>query len=57
MRKMNSIIMREGDKAAVPAGGALAVDRDIFSEGVTKALSEHPNITIEYGEIAGLPPE
>ena len=57
MRKMNSLIMREGDKAAVPAGGALAVDRDIFSEGVTKALSEHPNITIEYGEIAGLPPE
>lgn len=57
MRKMNSIIMREGDKAAVPAGGALAVDRDIFSEGVTKALSEHPNITIEYGEIVGLPPE
>lgn len=57
MRKMNSIIMREGDKAAVPAGGALAVDRDIFSQGVTKALSEHPNITIEYGEVAGLPPE
>lgn len=57
MRKLNSIIMREGGKAAVPAGGALAVDRDIFSEGVTKALSEHPNITIEYGEIKGLPPE
>lgn len=56
MRKLNSIIMREGGKAAVPAGGALAVDRDIFSEGVTKALSEHPNITIERGEIAGLPP-
>lgn len=57
MRKLNSIIMREGGKAAVPAGGALAVDRDIFSQGVTKALSEHPNITIEYGEISGLPPE
>ncbi len=56
MRKMDSIIMREGDKAAVPAGGALAVDRDIFSGGVTKALSEHPNITIERGEITGLPP-
>jgi methylenetetrahydrofolate--tRNA-(uracil-5-)-methyltransferase len=48
--------MREGGKAAVPAGGALAVDRDIFSQGVTKALSEHPLITIERGEIAGLPP-
>lgn len=57
MRKFNSIIMREGGKAAVPAGGALAVDRDIFSSGVTKALQEHPNITIEYGEIAGLPPK
>jgi len=57
MRKLNSIIMREGGKAAVPAGGALAVDRDIFSAGVTKALQNHPNITIEYGEIAGLPPE
>jgi len=47
--------MREGDKAAVPAGGALAVDRDIFSEGVTKALSEHPNIEIETGEITSIP--
>ena len=55
MRKLNSIIMREGDKAAVPAGGALAVDRDIFSEGVTKALSDHPLITIEKGEIAAIP--
>lgn len=51
MRMMNSLIMREGDKAAVPAGGALAVDRDIFSNNVTTALSEHPNITIERGEI------
>ncbi len=57
MRRMNSLIMREGAKAAVPAGGALAVDRDIFSEGVTKALEDHPLITIEKGEIAGLPPE
>jgi len=57
MRRMDSIIMREGDKAAVPAGGALAVDRDIFSQGVTKALEDHPLITIERGEIDGLPPE
>lgn len=56
MRTLNSLIMREGDKAAVPAGGALAVDRDIFSEGVTKALEKHPNIQIEKGEINGLPP-
>ncbi len=57
MRMCNSIQMREGAKAAVPAGGALAVDRDIFSDGVTRALTEHPLITIERGEIAGLPPE
>ncbi len=56
MRKMNSLIMREADKAAVPAGGALAMDRDIFSEGVTKALENHPLITIERGEIATIPP-
>lgn len=57
MRMCNSIQMREAAKAAVPAGGALAVDRDIFSDGVTKALTEHPLITIQRGEIAGLPPE
>ncbi|MEM6781731.1 MAG: methylenetetrahydrofolate--tRNA-(uracil(54)-C(5))-methyltransferase (FADH(2)-oxidizing) TrmFO, partial [Pseudomonadota bacterium] len=57
MRRCNSIIMREGDKAAVPAGGALAVDRDIFSQGVTKALEDHPLITIEREEVAGLPPQ
>lgn len=57
MRRCNSIIMREAGKAAVPAGGALAVDRDIFSEGVTKALKDHPLITIEREEIKGLPPE
>ena len=57
MRLCNSLIMREGDKAAVPAGGALAVDRNVFSQGVTKALEEHPLITIERGEIKGLPPE
>jgi methylenetetrahydrofolate--tRNA-(uracil-5-)-methyltransferase len=56
MRLCNSLIMREGDRAAVPAGGALAVDREIFSAAVTKALHDHPLITIERGEIAGLPP-
>ncbi len=57
MRRCDSLIMREGDKAAVPAGGALAVDRDHFSEGVTEALCAHPLITVETGEVAGLPPE
>ncbi len=57
MRLCGSLIMREGDKAAVPAGGALAVDRDLFSQGVTDALKDHPLITIEREEIKGLPPE
>jgi methylenetetrahydrofolate--tRNA-(uracil-5-)-methyltransferase len=56
MRLANSLILREGDKAAVPAGGALAVDRDQFSDAVTAALTAHPLITIERGEVAGLPP-
>ncbi|MAM33664.1 MAG: methylenetetrahydrofolate--tRNA-(uracil(54)-C(5))-methyltransferase (FADH(2)-oxidizing) TrmFO [Micavibrio sp.] len=57
MRMCNSLIMEQGDKAAVPAGGALAVDRDIFSQAVTEKLSAHSNIEIERGEVAGLPPE
>ncbi len=56
MRRAGSLILREGDKSAVPAGGALAVDRDQFSEAVTAALTAHPLITIERGEVAGLPP-
>lgn len=56
MRRANSIIMTMGDKHKVPAGSALAVDRDAFAEDVTKTLMAHPNITIERGEIAGLPP-
>ena len=55
MRMMNSLIMREGDKAAVPAGGALAVDREIFSDGVSAALEAHPLITIERGEVTEIP--
>jgi methylenetetrahydrofolate--tRNA-(uracil-5-)-methyltransferase len=56
MRRLDSLIMAEGDAHQVPAGGALAVDRDRFSAAVTAALEAHPNVTIERGEIAGLPP-
>lgn len=56
MRRANSIIMAMGDKHKVPAGSALAVDRDGFSAEVTRLLYAHPNITVERGEIAGLPP-
>ena len=57
MRLMNSIIMREADIHSVPAGGALAVDRDHFSAGVEAALSSHPLITIERDEVEHLPDE
>src|ERR1051325_3683470 len=56
MRRLGSLIMRAADANQVPAGGALAVDRDGFSAAVTRALHEHPRIEISRGEIAGLPP-
>ena len=57
MRAMGSIVMRSADSHQVPAGGALAVDRDGFSEAVEKAVLSHPLVSLERGEIAGLPPE
>ncbi|MEW6020311.1 MAG: methylenetetrahydrofolate--tRNA-(uracil(54)-C(5))-methyltransferase (FADH(2)-oxidizing) TrmFO, partial [Pseudomonadota bacterium] len=56
MRALDSIIMACGDAHQVPAGGALAVDREGFSAAVTARLMAHPNITVERGEVAGLPP-
>ena len=57
MRMLNSVIMAEADNARVPAGGALAVDRDLFSQGVQRAITAHPNITLIREEISGLPPK
>jgi methylenetetrahydrofolate--tRNA-(uracil-5-)-methyltransferase len=57
MRRCSSLIMAAGDAHKLPAGGALAVDRDGFSAQVTERLASHPLITIERGEIDGLPPE
>jgi methylenetetrahydrofolate--tRNA-(uracil-5-)-methyltransferase len=57
MRSLDSLIMRTADAHQVPAGGALAVDREGFSRAVTAALEDHPNITIVREEVAGLPPE
>jgi len=56
MRRCGSIILACADKNQVPAGGALAVDRDGFSEAVTAAIEAEPLITIEREEIQGLPP-
>ncbi len=56
MRRAGSLIMAEGDKSAVPAGGALAVDRDAFSQGVTEKLTSHPLISIRREHIE-FPPD
>ncbi|WP_029087698.1 methylenetetrahydrofolate--tRNA-(uracil(54)-C(5))-methyltransferase (FADH(2)-oxidizing) TrmFO [Brevundimonas aveniformis] len=57
MRLLDSLIMASGDAHQVPAGGALAVDRDGFSDAVTERLLAHPLVTVVGEEIAGLPPE
>lgn len=57
MRMANSLIMACADANQVPAGGALAVDRDGFSLAVTQKLENHPLITLERGEVSGLPPQ
>ncbi|MEI6987146.1 MAG: methylenetetrahydrofolate--tRNA-(uracil(54)-C(5))-methyltransferase (FADH(2)-oxidizing) TrmFO [Rhodospirillaceae bacterium] len=56
MRRMGSLILNCADRHAVPAGGALAVDRDAFSAAVTAALVGHPLVTLVRGEVDGLPP-
>src|SRR6202048_1865794 len=56
MRRLGSLIMRAADTNQVPAGGALAVDRDGFSLSVTKAINDHPLIEIDRAEIIVLPP-
>ncbi|HSO48665.1 MAG TPA: methylenetetrahydrofolate--tRNA-(uracil(54)-C(5))-methyltransferase (FADH(2)-oxidizing) TrmFO, partial [Rhizobiaceae bacterium] len=56
LRIAGSLVMAKGDANQVPAGGALAVDRDGFSAAVTAALEAHPLIKIVREEVAGLPP-
>jgi methylenetetrahydrofolate--tRNA-(uracil-5-)-methyltransferase len=55
MRRAGSLVMRLGDEHRLPAGGALAVDRDGFSAAVTAALASHPLIRVEAGEVRELP--
>lgn len=57
MRRMNSLIMDSADRNAVPAGGALAVDRDGFSGDITRTLKEHPLIDVRMEEITQIPDE
>ena len=55
MRRLGSLIMECADATAVPAGGALAVDRNLFSEMVTKKVSENPLITVHREEVTDIP--
>ncbi len=55
MRMLNSVIMEAADAHRVPAGSALAVDRDAFAKTVTEKISSHSNITIEHREVCELP--
>ena len=55
MRALGSLIMRQADAHRVPAGSALAVDRDGYSAGVTAALADHPNVTLVRERIDTLP--
>jgi len=55
MRRLRSIVMEVADRVRVPAGAALAVDRDAFAEGMTAAIASHPLIRIERGEVPALP--
>ncbi|WP_432265149.1 FADH(2)-oxidizing methylenetetrahydrofolate--tRNA-(uracil(54)-C(5))-methyltransferase TrmFO [Enterococcus cecorum] len=55
MRRMNSVIIHSADETSVPAGGALAVDRDTFSATVTEKLRNHPLITVYEEELTAFP--
>ena len=55
MRQLNSIVMQAADKHNVPAGGALAVDRDSFSKAITAAVKNHPNVEVITEEVTSIP--
>jgi methylenetetrahydrofolate--tRNA-(uracil-5-)-methyltransferase len=55
MRRLGSVVMRAADATRVPAGAALAVDRDLFSAAVTEAVRTHPLITISREEVSSIP--
>ncbi len=55
MRRLDSLVMRAAETARVPAGAALAVDRDLFARSVTRAIHEHPLITLAREEVTAIP--
>jgi len=57
LRRMGSLVIKVADRTQVPAGGALAVDRDVFSAEMTKAIAAHPGITLVSEEVTRIPDE
>jgi methylenetetrahydrofolate--tRNA-(uracil-5-)-methyltransferase len=57
LRMLGSLVIKHADASRVPAGAALAVDREQFSNGITQAIESHPNITLIREEITKIPPE
>jgi methylenetetrahydrofolate--tRNA-(uracil-5-)-methyltransferase len=55
MRRLGSLVMQAADETRVPAGAALAVDRDLFSSRITEAIASHPLISIRRGEVTSIP--
>ncbi|CAI2718198.1 methylenetetrahydrofolate--tRNA-(uracil(54)-C(5))-methyltransferase (FADH(2)-oxidizing) TrmFO [Nitrospina watsonii] len=55
LRNLHSLVIRSGDRHAVPAGAALAVDRNLFSAEITRNLEQHPNITLKRNEVQDIP--
>jgi len=57
LRNLDSLVIRSADRHSVPAGKALAVDRNLFSEEITRTLEQHPNITLKHEEVVEFPTE
>src|SRR5436190_22505771 len=55
MRRLGSLVMRAAEESRVPAGAALAVDRDRFAETITRTLADHPLVTIVRDEMTAIP--
>src|SRR5437016_13828529 len=55
MRRLDSLVMRAAEASRVPAGAALAVDRERFADAMTQALTSHPPVTVVREEIASIP--
>ncbi|HEV8243539.1 MAG TPA: methylenetetrahydrofolate--tRNA-(uracil(54)-C(5))-methyltransferase (FADH(2)-oxidizing) TrmFO [Nitrospirales bacterium] len=57
MRRLNSLIIKVADEVRVPAGAALAVDRDLFAHRITQTLEGHPNVRILHEPVSEIPPD